>query len=370
MANTSWLLLLGSLCAKLVHLVLLLQLLLPAHECADVLNFRDSHSNDPAVVADEGISLYRLNGQHITRGLLKQALTGSHLQDRLKGLLREHGRNAFGDGKDDGTGKEVRFTFAVHELDSAISDFLHDKDGALWQAARGFAGFQDLCILMDRGFSKDPGDPETHWHRDDEAISLHTAYPGMKTVHAWIPLSPMSKEMGTLQYLRGTHKSLGGWFETLVTSLWGPELAWWLLREKFQDDNLVIGDVAWHDGWVVHAAGSNSAPHRVRDGYAVSFGFCSSGNCRGGASTASSNDIVCRAAESLFDPAWRENHRKGGNDYAKTEITEPFNVQAMRFVWRSVFGAFVGLGVHQLIILASKCCQRQKCDSNQKEKGH
>ena len=31
-----------------------------------------------------------------------------------------------------------------------------------------------ICMLMDRGFSKDPGDPETHWHRDDEAVGVNT----------------------------------------------------------------------------------------------------------------------------------------------------------------------------------------------------
>ena len=40
------------------------------------------------------------------------------------------------------------------------------------------AGTDELCVLMDRGFAKDPGDPETHWHRDDEAVGIPALHGG------------------------------------------------------------------------------------------------------------------------------------------------------------------------------------------------
>ena len=36
-----------------------------------------------------------------------------------------------------------------------------------------------------------------------------------------------------------------------------------------QDDALELGDVAWHDGWVIHSAGDNRG-QQVRNGLAIS----------------------------------------------------------------------------------------------------
>ncbi|CAE7746237.1 VAP [Symbiodinium sp. CCMP2592] len=219
---------------------------------------------------------FRATGWAISR----QLLPTSELQAvsaRLESLLSEHGRRAFGD---DGS-KEVRFTFAVHELDGTVSDFVSKDTGALWQQAARLAGTERLCILMDRGFSKDPGDPETHWHRDDEAIGLPNLHPGLRTVHAWIPLVAMGKDFGTLRYLLGTHRRQYGWFESLLASLWGWEFTWFLTSRTEQDDNLQFGDVAWHDGWTLHSAGSNQAA-AVRNGFAISYAYCIDPNgCRG-----------------------------------------------------------------------------------------
>ncbi|CAL1127866.1 unnamed protein product [Cladocopium goreaui] len=155
------------------------------------------------------------------------------------------------------TSKEVRFTFAVHELDRTVADFVSKQSGSLWQEAARLAGTEELCVLMDRGFAKDPGDPETHWHRDDEAVGIPALHGGIRTVHAWIPLKAMGKELGTLRYLIGTHRREYEWYEQLLASLWGWEFAWFATSRTEQDDALELGDVAWHDGFILHSAGSN-----------------------------------------------------------------------------------------------------------------
>ncbi|CAE8628704.1 unnamed protein product, partial [Polarella glacialis] len=262
---------------------------------------------------------FRIGGSVLTRSLLEPTEV-SRLAVRLRELLSEHGRRAFGD---DGT-KEVRFTFAVHELDKDVAKFVARRSSRLWQEAERLAGSKNLCVLMDRGFSKDPGDPETHWHRDDEAIGLHRVHAGLRTVHAWIPLAAMNKDMGTLQYLVGTHRRSYGWLENLITAVWGWDVAWFATARTIQDDGLELGDVAWHDGWTLHSAGSNSA-QAVRDGLAVSYAYCiDSDGCGGAAAHVSASDPSCRATESLFDKGWRERHRNGENDYSKTLLTDPW----------------------------------------------
>lgn len=308
----------------------------------------------PAAVGPEDAEGFHRNGQELTRGLLSRAEV-ERVAVRLRGLLLEQGRHAFGgsEGK-----KEVRFTFAVHELDPAVAAFVGGRMGGLWRAAERLAGTRELCVLMDRGFSKDPNDPQTHWHRDDEAVGLHHQHPSLRTVHAWIPLTAMGRDMVTLQYLVGTHRRSFGWFETLLASLWGWEFAWFLTAPRVQDDALELGDVAWHDGWVLHSAGSNSAS-AVRDGLAVSFAYCEGpSDCNGAAAPVSAENPTCRVAESLFDEAWLAQHRRGESDYAKTLIQEPLAYRAGRFVWRSVVGGSAGVAVHGLFV--SRCCTKRK----------
>mmetsp|Transcript_297 Transcript_297/g.756 ORF Transcript_297/g.756 Transcript_297/m.756 type:complete len:266 (-) Transcript_297:58-855(-) len=237
------------------------------------------------------------------------------------------------------------------------------RDSELWHGARRLSGAQDICVLMDRGFSKDPGDRETHWHRDDESINLHNKFPGVRTVHAWIPLSAVGREMGTLHYMVGTHLGSRGWLESFLASILGWEFAWWALSEHSQDDELEVGDVAWHDGWVLHSAGANVANKGVRDGYAVSFAYCaqSSSNCRGAVARTSEQDVTCQANAELFGQDWRE-YRDGGNDYTKTELQESPLIRYGRFVWRSVLGALGGLIVHQLVL-----CLSSRCGGNEED---
>ena len=96
------------------------------------------------------------------------------------------------------------------------------------------------------------------------------------------------------------------WYEKLLASLWGWEFAWfatsrteiwmnkgergmktdfWLRIVRMvrfedvdgcsscirteQDDALELGDVAWHDGFILHSAGSNQW-QQVRNGLAIS----------------------------------------------------------------------------------------------------
>lgn len=293
---------------------------------------------------EEDVVAFREGGWFLSRQLLANSEVTT-VAATLESLLSEHGRRAFGDEGE----KEVRFTFAVHELDSTVADFVSKQSGSLWREAARLAGTDDLCVLMDRGFAKDPGDPETHWHRDDEAIGLPALHQGIRTVHAWIPLKNMGKEMGTLRYLIGTHRRQYNWYERLLASLWGWEFAWFATSRTEQDDALELGDVAWHDGWILHSAGNNEG-QQVRNGLAISYAYCVySDRCMGATQPVSQSNPACRATDVLFDKTWKERHRQGENDYSKNMITEPFADQALRFVTRSAAGALAGLGVHALL---------------------
>lgn len=315
-----------------------------------------SSTNPPlAEISADDVRDYHKSGRLLSRGVLDRGAV-QNISARMKKLLTTYGRRAFGG---DAGQKEVRFTFAVHELDAGVASFINKRTGSLWHAATRLAGTTQLCVLMDRGFSKDPGDPDTHWHRDDEAIGLHHEYPALRTLHAWIPLGDVEPDMGTLQYRVGTHRQDYSLLQRFLASAWGWEFAQWATCPTVQDEAMQLGDVAWHDGWTLHSAGSNTLG-AVRDAYAVSFVYCPRGSpCKKAAMPVSGKDATCKIAERMFDRSWRKRHRDGEQDYAKTLITEPLPVRAARFVWRSVVGAAGGLGVHWL---ATAGCSKRKAE--------
>jgi len=219
--------------------------------------------------------------------------------------------------------------------------------------ARTLAGANgSLCVLMDRGFSKEPGDLETHWHRDDEAVGLAKVSSEIRTIHAWIPLTVMSRNLGTLRYVPGSHREGWedhSWLELFLASIGGFDLAYWALSALAQDDNLVPGDIAWHAGGTLHSAGANEAGG-IRDGYAVTFAYCKDASrCERLTEGTSQYDVTCRAADRLFDPDWLKRHRDGENEYTKHALERPLAQQAFHFIWRSIIGALVGLLVHYLV---------------------
>jgi len=224
--------------------------------------------------------------------------------------------------------------------------------------ARELIGVEgSICVLMDRGFSKDPGDLETHWHRDDEAVGLAKVSSEIRTIHAWIPLTAMGRSLGTLRYVPSSHREgweRHSWPELFLASIGGFDLAYWSLSGLTQDDNLVPGDIAWHDGGTLHSAGANEAGG-IRDGYAVTFAYCKDDNkCDGLTGTASKVDVRCHAADHLFDPGWLKRHRDGENEYSKHAIEKPLAERIFHFSWRSIVGAVAGLLVHYLVACSLK----------------
>lgn len=299
-------------------------------------------------VRDEDSKFFHLNGFVITPSVLNQTKV-AELGPRMRQLFAKHGREAFGDesGK-----KEVSFTFSVHEIDAVTADFLREQK-ALWEVARELTGTTgSLCVLMDRGFSKEPGDLETHWHRDDEAVGLLKVSSQIRTIHAWIPLTAMGRDLGTLRYVPGSHREgweQHSWLELFLASIGGFDLAYWALSRVAQDDNLIPGDIAWHLGGTLHSAGANEAGG-IRDGYAVSFAYCNNDDrCGRLTEHVSQHDVRCRAAEHLFDPGWLKRHRDGENEYTKHMIEKPWSQQIFHFTWRSFVGALAGLLVHYLV---------------------
>merc|ERR1719330_2103353 len=255
---------------------------------------------------------FQRDGCSLSRGLLSENFT-LELAPRLRSLLREHtvphlySRPFF--FRESGR-KEFSFASGIDTRDEQVAEFLATTAGPLWRTATLLANGSELCFLTTRAFSKEPGDLDTHWHRDDDTLGVATVDQKLRTLHAWIPLHSMRREMGTLRYVPGSHRWLFAWIDRPL-SLVSPFLfKAWASSDVTADGDVCLGDVAWHDGKVLHAAGANDGDD-TRDGFTVSFAYCDAGACGDASAPVSASDPTCRISSMIFDKAWMAK-RSGG----------------------------------------------------------
>ena len=133
----------------------------------------------------------------------------------------------------------------------AIRSFV---SGRLADIATKLMGVNGVRIYHDQALFKEPGGVATPWHVDHYYWPLATE----KVLTAWIPLIPISAEMGPLEFAIGSHALDYGRNEELVQQ-----------DEKATESKLVeagcdittspyeLGEVSFHQGWNFHRAGAN-----------------------------------------------------------------------------------------------------------------
>lgn len=116
-----------------------------------------------------------------------------------------------------------------------------------------------LHLFVEDAFFKEPGSERTPWHQDASAIPIEAD----AIVTAWIPLLPVAPGQGALQFAQGSHRDgLAGpvdiseqteaAFQRLVHDAGYP---------VHTVPALTPGDVSFHAGATIHAAGANPTDH-------------------------------------------------------------------------------------------------------------
>ncbi len=125
------------------------------------------------------------------------------------------------------------------------------KSEVLRSIAARFLGTStdNICILVDKSFFKDPGDHATHWHVDSDANNMG---PKMNGLTAWIPFQNMSKKNGLLRYVLGSQMQAHGLGSYNVTRHLRPD-------EQVAGFNAMsVGDVAFHHIQTRHGSYPNT----------------------------------------------------------------------------------------------------------------
>ena len=129
-------------------------------------------------------------------------------------------------------------------------------------------GVRAVRFYFDQALFKEPGGGATPWHQDHVYWPLATE----KAITAWIPLVDVPAEMGTMEFVRGSHRSqhrhlirISDESEDLYSRLVAEEN---LPVEP--TGPMAVGDVSFHASWVLHRAMGNSTPE-VRQVIAVIY---------------------------------------------------------------------------------------------------
>jgi ectoine hydroxylase-related dioxygenase (phytanoyl-CoA dioxygenase family) len=152
-------------------------------------------------------------------------------------------------------GKAFLQIMNLWEVDEEVRKFTLAK--RFGKMAAALLGVEKVRLYHDQALYKEAGGGHTPWHQDQYYWPLDTA----NTITMWMPLIPISVEMGMLSFASGSH--VNGAVENIPIS----DESDVLLDAYVKDKNYTVsrpismngGDASWHYGWTLHNAPGNQS---------------------------------------------------------------------------------------------------------------
>jgi ectoine hydroxylase-related dioxygenase (phytanoyl-CoA dioxygenase family) len=205
----------------------------------------------PYSLTDEQLAFYAEN-EYIKLKDVFDAETLDHYHHAIKAKTLELNTNTLPMEERDTYSKAFIQVINLWRHCEVVKEFVFGK--RLASIANQLMQTEGVRLYHDQALFKEPSGGFTPWHADQQYWPLDTE----KTITAWIPLLPVSLEMGPLSFAAGSQQETG--FRDLAISA-KSERTIGAAMEEFEVDcsPFDLGEVSFHSGWLYHNAPRNAS---------------------------------------------------------------------------------------------------------------
>lgn len=202
----------------------------------------------------DAVETYRRDGFVILRGVCSTAEVAAY-RDAIASAVRNLNRETRPMEERDTYGKAFLQTTNLWEVDEAVRQFtMSPRFGKI---AAELMEIPSVRLYHDQALFKEAGGGPTPWHQDQYYWPLDC-----RAITMWMPLVEATTEMGTMKFAAGSQ--VDGYIEAIGISDESEAFFNQYVAEKRypvkQTGTLSVGDVSFHNGWTLHAAGGNRTP--------------------------------------------------------------------------------------------------------------